>query len=250
MKEILVFAGTTEGRKLAEHLLNAGKLVHICVATEYGEKVLEYEPPVIVQPKRLKPDPMRKLFEEEQTEFVFDATHPYATEISKHIKEICEEQGIEYIRVLRESIEIEDAVKVSSMEELIDYLNTTEGLIFSSMGAKEALALTDVENFQERVYLRMLPSPEGMKHCLDLGYPMKNLCGMQGPFSKEFNKAQFKEIGADILVTKESGNVGGFLEKTDAAKECGMEVVVLSRLVNEEGISVEEAKDTIRSKFL
>ena len=29
-----------------------------------------------------------------------------------------------------------------------------------------------------------------------------------------------------------------------------MEVVVLSRLVNEEGISVEEAKDTIRSKCL
>ena len=79
---------------------------------------------------------------------------------------------------------------------------------------------------------------------------MKNLCGMQGPFSKEFNMAQFKEVGADILVTKESGNVGGFLEKTDAAKECGMEVVVLSRLVDEEGISVEEAKDEIRAKCL
>ena len=61
---------------------------------------------------------------------------------------------------------------------------------------------------------------------------------------------QFKEIGADILITKDSGNVGGFLENTDAAKECGMEVVVLSRLVNEEGISVEEAKETIRSKCL
>ena len=136
------------------------------------------------------------------------------------------------------------------MEDLIDYLNGTEGLIFSSMGAKEALALTEIENFQERVYLRMLPSPEGMRACLDLGYPMKNLCGMQGPFSKEFNMAQFKEIGADILVTKESGNAGGFLEKIDAAKECGMEVVVLSRLVNEEGLSVEEAKDAIRSKCL
>ncbi|MBO7444626.1 MAG: precorrin-6A reductase [Methanobrevibacter sp.] len=250
MHKIVLFGGTTEGRLLTEFLSQNKIPAIVCVATEYGEKVLEYEPPVIVQPKRLKPGPMRKLFEEEQTEFVFDATHPYATEISKHIKEICEEQGIEYIRVLRESIEIEDAVKVSSMEDLIDYLNTTEGLIFSSMGAKEAPALTDVENFQERVYLRMLPSPEGMKQCLDLGYPMKNLCGMQGPFSKEFNIAQFKEIGADILVTKDSGNVGGFLEKTDAAKECGMEVVVLSRLVNEEGISVEEAKDTIRSKCL
>ena len=170
MHKIVLFGGTTEGRILTEFLSQNKIPAIVCVATEYGEKVLEYEPPVIVQPKRLKPDPMRKLFKEEQTEFVFDATHPYATEISKHIKEVCDEQGIEYIRVLRESIEIEDAVKFSSMEDLVDYLNGTEGLIFSSMGAKEALALTGIENFQERVYLRMLPSPEGMGHCLDLTF--------------------------------------------------------------------------------
>ena len=100
MHKIVLFGGTTEGRLLTEFLSQNKIPAIVCVATEYGEKVLEYEPPVIVQPKRLKPGPMRKLFEEEKTEFVFDATHPYATEISKHIKEICEEQGIEYIRVL------------------------------------------------------------------------------------------------------------------------------------------------------
>ena len=97
MHKIVLFGGTTEGRLLTEFLSQNKIPAIVCVATEYGEKVLEYEPPVIVQPKRLKPGPMRKLFEEEQTEFVFDATHPYATEISKHIKEICDEQGIEYI---------------------------------------------------------------------------------------------------------------------------------------------------------
>ena len=78
---------------------------------------------------------------------------------------------------------------------------------------------------------------------------MKNLCGMQGPFSKEFNIAQFKETGAVILVTKESGNAGGFLEKTDAARECGMKIVVLAR-VEEEGLSIEEAQDILRSRCL
>ena len=99
MHKIVLFGGTTEGRILTEFLSQNKIPAIVCVATEYGEKVLEYEPPVIVQPKRLKPDPMRKLFEEEQTEFVFDATHPYATEVSKHIKEICDEQGIEYIKM-------------------------------------------------------------------------------------------------------------------------------------------------------
>ena len=77
MHKIVLFGGTTEGRILTEFLSQNKIPSIVCVATEYGEKVLEYEPPVIVQPKRLKPDPMRKLFEEEQTEFVFDATHPY-----------------------------------------------------------------------------------------------------------------------------------------------------------------------------
>jgi precorrin-6x reductase len=192
---------------------------------------------------------MQKLFQDEEVEIVFDATHPYAMNISKNIKKVCKEENIEYVRVLREAIEIEDAVKCFSMDELISYLNETEGIIFSSMGAKEAQSLTGVDNFQERVYLRMLPSPEGMRSCLDLGYPMKNLCGMQGPFSKEFNIAQFKETGADILIKKESGNAGGFLEKTDAARECGMKIVVLVR-VKEEGLSIEEAQDILRSRCL
>ena len=249
MHKIVLFGGTTEGRLLTEFLSEEKIPSIVCVATSYGEKVLEYEDPVIVQSKRLNQEAMQKMFQEEETQFVFDATHPYATEVSKNIKEVCDGEGIEYIRVLRESVEIEGAVEFSKMEDLIGYLNQTEGLIFSSMGAKEAKALTAIDNFPERVYLRMLPSPEGMRLCLDLGYPMKNLCGMQGPFSKEFNIAQFNEINAKILVTKESGNVGGFKEKTDAAKECGMEIVVLTREY-EEGISVDEAKDTIRSKCL
>ena len=235
MHKIVLFGGTTEGRILTEFLSE--------------KKVLEYDKPVIVRSGKLKPGPMQKLFQDEEVEIVFDATHPYAMNISKNIKKVCKEENIEYVRVLREAIEIEDAVKCFSMDELISYLNETEGIIFSSMGAKEAQSLTGVDNFQERVYLRMLPSPEGMRSCLDLGYPMKNLCGMQGPFSKEFNIAQFKETGADILITKESGNAGGFLEKTDAARECGMKIVVLAR-VKEEGLSIEEAQDILRSRCL
>lgn len=249
MHKIILFGGTTEGRLLTEFLSENKIPSIVCVATSYGEKVLEYDEPVIVQSKRLNQEAMHQLFRDEKAEIVLDATHPYATEVSQNIRDVCGDEGIEYMRVLRESVEIDDAVKFSQMNDLIDYLNKTEGLIFSSMGAKEAEALTAVDNFEERVYLRMLPSPEGMRLCLDLGYPMKNLCGMQGPFSKEFNIAQFNEINADILVTKESGNVGGFKEKTDAAKECGMEVVVLTR-VSEEGIAVDEAKEKIRSRFL
>ena len=43
MKEhrIIIYAGTTEGRKLTEYLLARGVFVHACVATEYGERLLK-----------------------------------------------------------------------------------------------------------------------------------------------------------------------------------------------------------------
>ena len=44
MKEILIFAGTTEGRELSE-VLAASQISHtVCVATEYGEALLGRHP--------------------------------------------------------------------------------------------------------------------------------------------------------------------------------------------------------------
>ena len=40
MDKILLFAGTTEGRRLAEYLSKYGQEAHVCVATEYGEKLI------------------------------------------------------------------------------------------------------------------------------------------------------------------------------------------------------------------
>ena len=51
MHKIVLFGGTTEGRLLTEFLSQNKIPSIVCVATEYGEKVLEYEPPVIVSLK-------------------------------------------------------------------------------------------------------------------------------------------------------------------------------------------------------
>lgn len=40
MCKVMVFAGTTEGRELAEFLAGREIPAHICVATEYGEQLL------------------------------------------------------------------------------------------------------------------------------------------------------------------------------------------------------------------
>ena len=41
MNNLLIFAGTTEGRELAEFLDRQGVSCDVCVATEYGEQLLD-----------------------------------------------------------------------------------------------------------------------------------------------------------------------------------------------------------------
>ena len=44
MCKVIVFAGTTEGREIAEFLERRQIPGHICVATEYGEQLLPESP--------------------------------------------------------------------------------------------------------------------------------------------------------------------------------------------------------------
>lgn len=70
---------------------------------------------------------------------------------------------------------------------------------------------------------------DNMEKCEQLGLPQKNIIAIQGPFSKEFDKALYKQYGVTLMVTKESGKVGSVDEKVEAAKELGIEVILIGR---------------------
>ena len=86
MKELLIFAGTTEGRKLSEYLAEAGIAHTVCVATEYGEIVLKPHSLVTVHQGRMNQEEIEKFLQSWQFAAVIDATHPYATEVTATIK--------------------------------------------------------------------------------------------------------------------------------------------------------------------
>lgn len=250
MYEVILFGGTTEGRLLAELLSDLDIPSLVSVATGYGSDLLRCKPPVAVYTGRMDESTMQRLFLRERPKLVLDATHPYAEIVSENIRAASSSQGCRYVRIKRESIEADGCVCFDAMDELIKWLNETEGIVFSAMGAKEAGALCAVKNYKERIFLRLLPSADGIDECVRLGYPAKHLCCMQGPFSEAFNKALFMEVGAKILITKESGKHGGFMEKVSAAKACGMIAAVLRRTERADGLSVEEATALIREVCL
>lgn len=52
---------------------------------------------------------------------------------------------------------------------------------------------------------------------------------MEGPFSKEMNYCMLKDFDADVLVTEDSGNTGGIIEKFEAANMLGIPVILIKR---------------------
>ena len=82
-----------------------------------------------------------------------------------------------------------------------------------------------------------------------LGIPLDHIIAMKGPFSKELNSALIRQFDIKMLVTKASGKSGGFWEKVEAARECGVELIVIRRPIQEEGLSLEDAKRELEERF-
>ena len=247
MKHFLIFAGTTEGRKLAEFFLTKGVTLTVCTATEYGKILLPEHSLLTTISKRLNENDMYELMEKNQFDGVFDCTHPYAVIVSENIKKAAKKANLEYYRILRPKEELEDEdniVYVASMEEAVDYLSNTEGNILTTTGSKELSKMLSLPNYKERVYARILSNPEMVKDSFELGFQGKHLICMQGPFSEEMNTAMIHQFDIRYVLTKNSGKVGGFIEKVNSAKETGTILVVIGRPTAEtDGYVLEEILD-------
>lgn len=250
---ILVFAGTTEGRKLADFLGTCPVQAYVSVATEYGKTCVGEYPNVQVICGRMNREQMEVFMREHQITMVIDATHPYAVEVTRNIREACECVHVPYLRCLREEskagfveeesseVELEDTkvLHVDSVEQAVQYLEETEGNVLIATGSKELGLYTQIRNYRERCYARVLSVRESVEKAISLGFEGSHLIAMQGPFSEEMNLALLKQTRAEWFVTKESGKIGGFGEKVWAAKQSGATLVVIGR-PKEEGMTVEE----------
>jgi cobalt-factor III methyltransferase len=78
-------------------------------------------------------------------------------------------------------------------------------------------------------FVRLASDPASLERALQLGIPRSRLCAMQGPFSKELNEALWRSWKIDCVVTKDSGEAGGFQAKADAARAVDAALIVVER---------------------
>ncbi|MBR6982709.1 MAG: precorrin-6A reductase [Ruminococcus sp.] len=240
----IIFAGTTEGRRLAEFCKDNCIAADVSVATEYGAKLLPDVGRVLIG--RADSSDMSCILAEGHYSLAVDATHPYAREATENICTACKSMGVRYVRLLRQSSEIK-GMTAESITEIVELLNSTKGNILSTLGSKSFAALSEINERFERVWLRVLPSDSIAEECHLLGFDTNKLICEKGPFSTEQNLEHIKLSGADWLITKESGPEGGYPQKIAAAELCGIKTVTLLR-PKEKGLSFDEVAELILSE--
>ncbi len=240
---IVIFGGTSEGRELAETAQRSQVPVLVSVVSEYGESLLTESKWVGVHQGALDADGMKELLKKENPPFVLDATHPYAKVVTAQVRAVCEELDLPCYRVLREEETLEDGMyRVASTQEASDFLEKQTGNILLTTGSRELHVFAEKETLLPRLFARVLPDSKVLAQCEEMGINGSHLIAMQGPFSVEMNQALLHQTKAVWMVTKESGARGGFQEKWQASKQCGVKFLVINRPENEEGISLVEAK--------
>lgn len=252
MKEVLIFAGTTEGRMLSECLAAAGIFHTVCVATEYGEIVLKDHPLKKVHRGRMNREEIRSFLENGEYAAVVDATHPYAEAVTQNIQAAMEGMDIPCLRLMRETKSESDYEKIrcfDSNEDCLKALQETEGNILLTTGSKELALYCLEEGVKERLYVRVLPGVESIQLCMEQGIAGKRILALQGPFSAQMNEAMLRQYRIQCLVTKQSGRTGGYPEKVEAARRLGIPVFVIGRPKKEEGYSFREVCRKLEELF-
>ncbi len=245
--KLIVFSGTSEGHALCRFLSSRGQAADVFVATGYGEAVMEPLTGITVHRGRLTAAQMAGQMEEGA--LVIDATHPYASEVTRNIKAACAASGAEYLRLLRPRTPAEGVVTVQDTAEAVEWLKGHEGKVLLTTGSKELDAYTAIPNYAERLYPRVLPTAAVLQKCEALGFPGSHILAMQGPFSHEMNVALLYQTDAQILVTKDTGASGGFAEKLSAACETGATVLVIARPTEEEGMSPAQMQEYLKRRL-
>ena len=245
--KICIFAGTTEGRKLASLLAGAAD-VTACVATEYGQIMLDGIDGIAIHSGRMDEGEMKTFFKTHSFSLIIDATHPYAEAVTDNIASAAAESGTPFMRILREKeSRISGAVYVESAALAKEYLSEHTGNVFITTGAKELPEFTGLD--MSRVWIRVLPVASSLEACERAGIPVSHIIAAQGPFTEELNLAQMKMIDAKYIVTKSSGSSGGFEEKIRAAYECKAVPVIIGQPQQVPGLSFNDAVAELGKKY-
>lgn len=243
---IWIIGGTSEARELVERIDNRTDYI-VTIATEGGKEFLDTDNIFV---GRLNKDEMIQFVKDNDINTIVDLSHPYAKVVTNNASIISNELGIKYLRYVRNKTDYgNDAISLKSYDECFEYLTKIRGTVFFTTGSKNIGDFEKVRGNNRYIY-RILPALESIEVCRENNIHMSDIVAILGPFTMEFNKIMLSTYKANYCVMKDSGDLGGTMEKIEACKELGIKPIIISR-EDEEGIAdLDEIERIIKRKAI
>lgn len=211
---ILVFGGTTEGRRAAEVLEEAGSVYFY--STKTGEQELTLHNGQRID-GAMDEEAMYAFCLEHSIRLMVDAAHPFASQLHATIAKVAESLQIPVVRYERIYPPREsDIVWIDDYNELTSYISPHTTLL-ATTGVQSISKLKFLEMQGIKVIYRILNRENSILLAHEQGATDEQLCFYP------------QTASADAVLMKESGVSGGFVEKVAEAKEKGMRIIVLKR---------------------
>ena len=213
-------------------MLERGFYVTASVVSDYGRKLLQTCAGLKVNDKPLDADELEKILREGNFDAVVDASHPYAQNVSANAIRAAQAANIFYVRYERAQVEVtgENVFRVDGYEAAAVKASELGRNIFVTTGSRNLKTFVTSPALKDcNLTVRVLPTAEVLAQCEALGLSPKQIVAIQGAFSTQLNVEIFRHAKAQVLVTKNSGQVGGADTKLAAAAILNLPVVLIDR---------------------
>ena len=229
---IFLLAGTKDGRELGEKILEKNYPLIMSVTSSYGKNLIKQNENLIINDKPLNLEELTNYLKAKNVKILIDASHPYATEVSKNAMLAAEKINISYIRYEREKTVV-DYDKIYFAKDNDNAAKLASGFgknIFFTTGSKTAKFFFEHKKLKDkRLVFRVLPDSKVLAELNAVGISLEDIIAIKGPFTKELNAALFSAYEANVIVTKDGGNIGGVDTKIEAAKALNLPIVMIER---------------------
>ena len=212
---ILVFGGTTEGRRAAEVLEEAGSPYYYSTKTGEQDLTLQYGQRI---DGALDAEAMLSFCRAHEIRLLVDAAHPFATTLHQTIAIVASELQIPVVRYERIY-----PPRDADITWIDDYTQVPTDIhtLLATTGVQSISKLKYLEAKGVKVIYRILPRESSVLLAHQQGASDEQLC-----YFEDGNKI---DVDADAILLKESGISGGFVEKVAAARAKGMRIIALKR---------------------
>lgn len=221
---LLVIGGTTEGRVACEVSDAAGTTFYYSTKTD-GQKVQSANGVRLTG--GLDAEAMSALIREKGIRLLVDAAHPFAALVHRNIGRAVSETGIPVIRYERTFPPEDTRLRYfDSFDDLDRFLRKAKPRRLLSLAGVSSISRLEPLMEETEVFVRIMHRPDSLGIVAQNRFPTDHLSFYD---EGETDEALFRRIHPDFIVTKESGETGGFCEKTEAARALGIPVLVLRR---------------------